>query len=87
MPTYDYICSKCEHTFDKILRIDDRAAPTNEACPSCGQIGCVSISFGAPSLMSPFRVDGLKKPSGQFRERVQQIKKGLGRTKTTLKDY
>lgn len=86
MPTYDYVCSECQHTFDKLLKIDDRALPTQEDCPNCGKNGCVALSFTAPSLMSPFRVDGLKRPSGQFRERVQQIKKGLGRN-TTLKDY
>lgn len=86
MPTYDYVCSECRHTFDKLLKIDDRTLPTQEVCPNCGKTDCVSLSFTAPSLMSPFRVDGLKRPSGQFRERVQQIKKGLGRN-TTLKDY
>lgn len=86
MPTYDYVCSECQHTFDKILKIDDRNLPTQEECPNCGKTGHVALSFSAPSLMSPFRVDGLKRPAGQFRERVQQIKKGLGRN-TTLKDY
>ena len=87
MPTYDYQCSKCNFNFDKILKIDDRTIPTQEPCPNCGCNNSVSITLTSPSLMSPFRVDGLKQPSGQFKERVQQIKKGLGRTKHNLKDY
>ena len=86
MPMYDYVCSKCQHTFDGFLTIAQRDVPTQEPCPNCGKTNCISISLGAPALMSPFRVEGLKKPSGQFRERVQQIKKGLPK-KTTLKDY
>lgn len=86
MPMYDYVCSKCEHTFDKILKIAEKDLPIHEPCPHCGKTECISISLGAPALMSPFRVEGLKKPSGQFRDRIQQIKKGLPR-KTTLKDY
>jgi putative FmdB family regulatory protein len=86
MPMYDYVCSECQHTFDKILKIAEKDIPKHEPCPKCGKTKCIDISLGAPALMSPFRVEGLKKPSGQFRERIQQIKKGLPR-KTTLKDY
>lgn len=87
MPTYDYVCSACQHTFDEILKIDDRAIPTTKPCPVCNKEGTVSMSFGTPSLLSPFRVDGLKKPSSQFKERIGQIKKGLGRSGKHLKDY
>ena len=86
MPTYDYACSKCEHTFERILKILDRESPTKEACPNCGKGKSVSISIAAPSLVSPFRVDGLKKPPTQFRERMQQIKKTSGRG-NTIKDF
>lgn len=87
MPTYDYVCSSCEHTFDEILKMDDRTLPTTKPCPCCNKEGTVSISLGAPSLLSPFRVDGLKKPSSQFKDRMSQIKKRLGRTGKHLKDY
>lgn len=88
MPTYDYICSDCEYCFDMILKIDDRATPTNEKCPSCGKTGTVSLTLTAPSLMNANRVDGLIKPHTQFRERMQQIKKGLPeKYKKNIKDY
>jgi hypothetical protein len=86
MPTYDYVCSECSFTFDKILKIDDRTRPTEEPCPNCQANNCVTITLSAPSLMSPLRVDGLRKPPGQFRERMQQIKKTSGRN-STIKDY
>lgn len=86
MPTYDYRCSKCEHSFDKILKIADRELPTKEHCPNCKCENCIELSIMASSLMSPFRVDGLKKPHPQFKDRMQQIKSLSGR-KNTIKDY
>jgi len=87
MPTYDYICNECNITFDKILKISDRELPTKEPCPNCSQSDTIELCITAPSLMSPFRVDGLKKPTGQFRDRMQQIKSGIGKARHNLKDY
>ena len=32
MPTYDYKCSECGHTFEESLKIADRDAPTELPC-------------------------------------------------------
>ena len=32
MPTYDYECKKCGHTFEETLKIADRNAPTESPC-------------------------------------------------------
>lgn len=84
MPTYDYMCSECEHHFEKILKIDDRNLPESECCPNCGKEKTVSLTITTSALVSPFRVDGLKKPSSQFTERMNQIKHGLGKVKHNL---
>jgi putative FmdB family regulatory protein len=86
MPTYDYKCSKCEYCFDKILSISERKTPETEPCPKCSEQNSVEILIGVPSLVSPFRIDGLKKPQSQFKDRMQQIKAGLGK-KHNLKDH
>jgi putative FmdB family regulatory protein len=86
MPTYDYTCLNCEHTFERLLRIDDRKIPTEEPCPNCGQ-NKIESCLSAPSLVSPFRIDGLKKPSPQFKDRISQIKSKLGKSGKNLKDY
>ena len=44
MPTYDYKCEKCGHTFEESLKIADREIPTESPCekqvhraaPICG---------------------------------------------------
>lgn len=33
MPTYDYICDSCGHSFETVQRMSD---PTLEVCPACG---------------------------------------------------
>jgi putative FmdB family regulatory protein len=87
MPTYDYKCSQCEHIFDKILKIADRDLPTLDKCPNCNCERCVELEIMASSLVSPFRIEGLKKPHPQFRERMQQIKGGLRHKGKHIKDY
>lgn len=86
MPTYDYQCSKCEHSFDKILKMSERETPTKEKCPNCESENTVSqIIVSASSLVSPLSVDGLIRPRGDFRERMKQIKH-INRG-STIKDY
>jgi putative FmdB family regulatory protein len=34
MPTYEYICSNCEHHFEKFQSI---TAPASRKCPKCGK--------------------------------------------------
>ena len=34
MPTYDYYCSACKHTFERFEPIGDEGA---KACPECGK--------------------------------------------------
>ena len=35
MPLYQYECSKCKHSFDKVLSIKEMES-TSPACPKCG---------------------------------------------------
>jgi putative FmdB family regulatory protein len=86
MPTYNYSCKECQHTFEDIYKIDDRHIPTQETCPKCQLQNSIELTLSSPNLVSPFRIDGLKKPSGQFKERMAQIKHGLRHVKHNLKD-
>jgi len=54
MPTYDYKCEKCDHTFEENLKVVDRGVPTESPCerqlhraaPICG--GEVKQIIAAP---------------------------------------
>ena len=46
MPTYEFICTKCNERFDRICRMDDRQKPISEPCPSCSESGNIQRYMG-----------------------------------------
>lgn len=65
MPTYEYECRKCGHTFEKFQRISD---PPAKRCPSCrGAVrrvlgGGAGLLFkGSGFYITDYRSDGYKK--------------------------
>lgn len=77
MPFYDYQCSKCNHTFNKMQKIADRNLPTTEPCPKCSEADSIELQIGAPILSDSIRM-GLMKPPEGFREVLRQIDKNAG---------
>jgi putative FmdB family regulatory protein len=78
MPTYDYECTKCGHTFEKDLKIADRKIPTEELCefPTCG--GEVKQTIASPY----FGYDNIKtrhstnnKEPGWFKDKITDLKR------------
>lgn len=86
MPLYEFKCDSCEHNFTEILKIDDRNIPIDNPCPNCKEEKCITSIIGAPAVVSPFSVDGLKKPKSDFKERMSQIKENVKHT-AKIKDY
>jgi putative FmdB family regulatory protein len=66
MPTYDYRCSKCDHTWELFQSI--KAEPVKK-CPACGKSGAqrvigpgAGILFrGSGFYQTDYRSDGYKK--------------------------
>ena len=87
MPTYDYKCEKCGHTFEEDLKIADRKIPTESPCeqivlgqiqasPNCG--GEVKQILAAPY----FGYDNIKtrhstnnKEPGWFKDKITDLKR------------
>ena len=47
MPTYEYRCSKCDHTMEVFASMSD---PAPEACESCNATGTLSKVLFAPAI-------------------------------------
>ena len=45
MPLYEYLCKKCGHVFEKIVKFSDRPI---KKCPECG--GVVEQTISAPAV-------------------------------------
>jgi len=83
MPTYDYLCQKCNHIFEK--RFDswtEKEQPTTEPCPECKEENCVIQTLTkAPGLVSDSKTP-MRRAGSEWADRLKQIKKGSGRDNT-----
>ncbi len=75
---YDYQCSKCDHVFERSLKITDRELPLFEACPNCERVGYVQkviltpTEFGSSERLSAGNV----KISDGFKDVLTAVKNG-----------
>jgi len=86
MPTYDYKCEKCDHTFEKSLKIADRGAPTESPCeeqlhraaPICGgevkQIIVKASSFAYDNIRTRHST---KKVPGWYTDKIKDMKRNI----------
>ena len=78
MPTYDYKCEKCDHTFEESLKIVDRRAPTESPCSECGgevkQI-IVAPYFGYDNIHT--RHSTKNKEPGWFKDKMTDMKRNI----------
>lgn len=82
---YEYICGKCNHIWERQLRLSEYKKPIEEACPSCEENGSISQYFGGmPTTIDAYKL-GIKKPDNGFREVMAKIHEKTPGSK--LKDY
>ena len=70
MPIYDYICSSCDHRFEKQELIKNRLKPEKKPCPECGK---TSISQYLPSSPGVHSGGIYKKTDGGFNEVLSKV--------------
>ncbi len=58
MPNYSYKCQTCEHSFDNIVKYDDRDLP--QPCEECGAESKRQMVM--PTVMKAAYPDGHKRP-------------------------
>jgi putative FmdB family regulatory protein len=74
MPTYDYQCGKCKHTFEQSSRIADRKDPEKKPCPKCGKKKVKQAILQVTNVGDPLAFGKQKFPVG-WKERLQSIHK------------
>jgi putative FmdB family regulatory protein len=73
MPTYNYLCSKCDSTFEKFKAISARREPEEHPCPACGAHNTVKIMIGTPMLNAETG-GSLKKAGDGWKEVLSKVK-------------
>ena len=74
MPTYDYRCAKCAHSFEDFKSIAERNTPCDSPCPSCKKKKCVVREM----LQAPgAAVDTTLGPGTDFKNIMKKMQKGV----------
>ena len=82
MPTYEFICKKCEQRFERVTKIADREKPESEPCPNaeCGESGHIERYMGGQhyELTDSWSLGRLKtpKPWREFLSRMASANPG-----------
>ena len=85
MPIYDYKCDSCDNEFEEMHLIANRHTPVDNICDQCGE-GKIKMKTVAPGIGDPLKM-GLKKPDGQYVEKLKEIKKNHPLGTVSSKDY
>lgn len=76
MPNYEFQCTACQTRWDDVLPIARRDEPATLPCPHCRKRKVERRAWDTPPTMG---VDLSVKPDSGFRQRMEGIRKKLGR--------
>ena len=77
MPTYDYKCEKCDHTFEESLKIADRSALTESPCSECGGEVKQIIVSASGFAYDNIRTKHSKKVPGWYTDKIKDMKRNI----------
>ncbi|MEN1679892.1 MAG: zinc ribbon domain-containing protein [Planctomycetota bacterium] len=81
MPTYDYECDACDHTFELFQQISD---PVKKKCPECGKLklrrlfgtGAAVVFKGSGFYETDYRSDSYKKAAEKDKKATEPKSEG-----------
>lgn len=73
IPTYNYICTACNHEWEEFRKIAEMNAPLDGECSACKATGKIEKRiYHAPPLGDAVRL-GLTKPDNGFKDVLRNI--------------
>ena len=83
MPTYDYECDQCGHTFELFQSISE---PVKRKCPDCGKLklrrlfgtGAAVVFKGSGFYQTDYRSDSYKKAAEKDKKSAEKGTEGKG---------
>jgi putative FmdB family regulatory protein len=90
MPTYDYECDACGHTFELFQGIND---PVQKKCPACGKLklrrlfgtGAAVVFKGSGFYQTDYRSESYKKGAEKEQPATESKSDGKGASKSDAK--
>ncbi|ATV46353.1 hypothetical protein [Lake Baikal phage Baikal-20-5m-C28] len=79
MPTYAYKCKKCEHYFEKLVKMAERDDAINHPCPECA--GEIYRTMETAGLISD-SMSITRRAGSEWADRLKYIKKSSGKVNT-----
>ena len=73
MPTYEYLCDKCQFEWEELKTITDRDVPTSKPCPKCKK-KTVKRAFRSPPVTGS---DATLSPGADFKELARKMSRSL----------
>jgi putative FmdB family regulatory protein len=73
MPTYEYLCHKCQFEWEELNAIADRAVPTENPCPKCKK-KAVERAFRSPPVTGS---DATLSSGADFKELARKMSRSL----------
>jgi putative FmdB family regulatory protein len=73
MPTYDYECQACKHSFEAFHTITARDEPCAQRCSACKKKQVARVFLAAPMG----GVDKTLSPGADFKEMMNKMAKGV----------
>jgi putative FmdB family regulatory protein len=90
MPTYDYVCDACEHSFETVQSMKDNAL---KKCPKCGKsklrrlfgTGSAIVFKGSGFYQTDYRSDSYKKAAAADKTAGESKPSSEGSSKSETK--
>ena len=81
MPTYEFACKKCDHTFDLYLKMEERETPLAKPCPKCNKKKSVYRNYNnySQAISSDVTLNANKATGGRWNELMGRMKKGIAK--------
>lgn len=85
MPTYDYRCKACDHSFELVCRIAEMEDALAEPCPSCNKKGKIVKEIAPVKGYMESSMHVHNNRDSKFKRKMQQIRKA--HPNNTIPDY
>jgi putative FmdB family regulatory protein len=73
VPIYEYGCSSCNNSFERLLKMSEMTVPLSQPCPMCESQGTLVQNATAASIGDPIKL-GITRPDAGWGDVLSKVK-------------